>query len=194
MKCVGQQIGQRHDNNNLTKQGEENRLLLFIEGFKNGLTRILEKHKDKSSEIQLHSGNSILPKLLVGTENVDQETRFGQDQSPHQDRIDQCHDSHGHGGTDHAVRAAGSVIIADDGRGAFGDGKNWCLNHLPDTGNDRHDRNIQISAGMGENIITADGNKAVGKLHDKTCRAEADNIFGVTKTAAKFVFPQKTYF
>ena len=60
------------------------------------------------------------------------------------------------------------------------------LNHLPDTRNDRHDRNIQISAGMGENIITADGNKAVGKLHYEAGGSEADNIFGVLPGAGQF--------
>jgi len=42
-------------------------------------------------------------------------------------------------------------------------------------------------------MIAADGNKTVGKLHDKSCRAKADNIFGITKTAAKLPFSQKAH-
>ena len=61
-------------------------------------------------------------------------------------------------------------------------------------GYDRHDGDVNIATCDGKYVVTADRYKAVGKLHDKTGRAEADNIFGVTKTAAKFVLPQKTYF
>ena len=41
VQCIWHQIGERYHNKDFTKQGEENRLLLFISGFKEGLSDVL---------------------------------------------------------------------------------------------------------------------------------------------------------
>ena len=47
MKCVGQQIGQRHDNDDFSQQREEYSLLLFPQRFEHGLADVLEQHEDE---------------------------------------------------------------------------------------------------------------------------------------------------
>ncbi len=40
--------------------------------------------------------------------------------------------------------------------------------HLPDAGNDRHHRDVDVSAGHGKHTVAADADQAVGELHDKS--------------------------
>ena len=44
--CIWHQIGERHYNKDFTKQGEEDRLLLFIQRLENGLSDILQIHEN----------------------------------------------------------------------------------------------------------------------------------------------------
>ena len=48
--------------------------------------------------------------------------------------------------------------------------------HLPDTGNDRHHRDVDVSAGHGKHTVAADADQAVGELHDKSGSSQADDI------------------
>ena len=80
------------------------------------------------------------------------------------------------------VYASGTVIVAQDRRGSLIHGINRRFHRLAHAGNDRHDRDVHIAAGHGQHIVAADRHEAVCELHDKSGRAEAEDIFRVSGT------------
>ena len=60
VQCIWHQIGERHYNEDFTKQGEEDRLLLFIQRLENGLSNILQIHENKGCKILIQCRNGVL--------------------------------------------------------------------------------------------------------------------------------------
>ena len=69
-----------------------------------------------------------------------------------------------------------------------------CIDDLSDTRYDRHHGDIQIASGDRKYIVAADRHQTVGKLHDKTCGSEADNIFCPPSAVTDLFSGQKTDF
>ena len=182
MHGVGEKVGQRYDDEYFAEQGEEDRKDLLVQGFKYRLTDVLEVHKDKSRKIHVQCRNRILDQRRVRAENTDQRFRDEDDHAPHDGRVAENKETHDQNGFPHASRSAGTVVVAQDWGGSLYHGVDRSLNKLAHTGDDGHDGDIDITAGDGKNIVAADRHEAVCELHDKSGRAEAEDIFRVSGT------------
>ena len=188
MHGVGEKVGQRYNDEYLAEQGEEDRKDLLIQGFKYRLTDVLEVHKDKSCKIHVQSRNCILDQRRVRAENTDQRFRDENDHTPHDGRVAENKETHDQNGFPHASRSAGTVVVAQDRGGSLYHGVDRCLDKLAHTGDDGHDGDIDIAAGDGKDIVAADRHEAVCELHDKSGRAEAENVFRVSRTFRDLIF------
>lgn len=91
-------------------------------------------------------------------------------------------------------RTACTVIIAQNRRSSLIHCIDRCLDELTHARYDRHNRDVNITAGHREYVVAADRDKAVGQLHDKSRGTEADNIFRIACTLRNFIFPHKAHF
>ena len=60
VQCIWHQIGERYHNKDFTKQGEEDRLLFFVQRFEYSLADILQIHKNKGCKILIQCWNTVL--------------------------------------------------------------------------------------------------------------------------------------
>ena len=188
MHGVGEKVGQRYDDEYFAEQGEEDRKDLLVQGFKYRLTDVLEVHKDKSRKIHVQRRNRILDQRRVRAENTDQRFRDEDDHAPHDGRVAENKETHDQNGFPHASRSAGTIVVAQDRGSSLYHGVNRCLDKLAHTGDDGHDRDIDIAAGDGKDIVAADRHEAVGELHDKSGRAEAENVSRMFRTFRDLIF------
>ena len=188
MHDVGEKVGQRYNDEYLAEQGEEDRKDLLIQGFKYRLTDVLEVHKDKSCKIHVQRRNCILDQRRVRAENTDQRFRDEDDHAPHDGRVTENEETHDQNGFPHTSRSAGTVVVAQDRGSSLYHGVDRCLNKLAHTGDDGHDGDIDIAAGDGKDIVAADRHEAVGELHDKSGRAEAENVSRMFRTFRDLIF------
>ena len=67
------------------------------------------------------------------------------------------------------------------------------LHHLANTGYNSHDRDINITACHGKNIIAADTYQAVSQLHDKSGRPQTDDIPGMSGALRNLIYMNPSY-
>ena len=191
MHGVGEKVGQRYNDEYLAEQGEEDRKDLLVQGFKYRLTDVLQVHKDKSRKIHVQRRNCILEQRRVRAENTDQRFRDEDDHAPHDGRVTENEETHDQNGFPHASRSAGTVVVAQDRGSSLYHGVDRRLDKLAHTGDDGHDGDIDIAAGDGKDIIAADRHEAVCELHDKSGRAEAEDILRMSGTFRDLIFMKK---
>lgn len=91
---VGKEEGQRHDNDDLAEEREENRPFGHSQRLKHRLTRKLQRHKEKSKEIHMKSGNAQPQHLRVIVKDADEKLREPEHQPPHRQRNENAGDRH----------------------------------------------------------------------------------------------------
>lgn len=178
MQGVRKKVGERDDNQDLSQQREEDGLLFLVQRLESCLSDILQIHENKCGKIQVQSMDGVRPQSGIRAEDTDQGVGGEQDRAPGQCRVGQHKQSHD---TDCLADMAGScpaVVVADDGRSAFHDGVDGRLDHLPCAGYDRHDRDEEIAADVGQDAVAGDGYKAVCQKHDEAGGAQAYDISG----------------
>ena len=114
--------------------------------------------------------------------------------APHHCGIAEDHRTHDTHRLAHAGRTACTVIIAQNRRSSLIHCIDRCLDELTHARYNRHNRDVNITAGHREYVVAADRDKAVGQLHDKSRGTEADNIFRIACTLRNFIFPHKAHF
>ena len=61
------------------------------------------------------------------------------------------------------------------------------------TGNNRHNRNINIAAGNRKHIVTTDRYKTVCQLHDKSSCTKTNDVFRIIQTLGQFIPSKEAY-
>jgi len=162
-----QQIGERNDHDGLAEEAEKDGLLLFAERFEYGLAHGLQRLKNKGQEIEVKGRGRLGQQHFIGAENGDPERRIPFDQQPHNERVKNGDPRHQKDGLSDMLRLPGAVVVADDGRGPFDDGRDGRIHDLAHRGDDGHDRNIDLAAKTHQHGVAGNLHKAVGALHDK---------------------------
>ena len=114
--------------------------------------------------------------------------------APHHCGLAEDHRTHDTHRLAHTGRTACTVIIAQNRRSSLIHCIDRCLDKLTHARYNRHNRDVNITAGHREYVVAADRDKAVGQLHDKSGGTETDNIFRIACTLRNFIFPHKAHF
>ena len=187
MEDVGQEVGQGNDNDCLAEEGKEDGVVLLAQGFKGGLAAMLEDHENKGRKVEVEAGQGGLLQDRVGAEDAQQEHGKKAHDAPDDDAVAKAHDEHDLAGIEDIVHAAGAVVVAHDGRGALGDGQKGRLEHLAGGVDHGHGGDIDIAACVGEHVVAADRDDAVGELHDEGGHAQAHNLARAGAASADLV-------
>ena len=147
---------------------------------------VIKRLHQKQIAIARRSGKPI-PKYL------DQGMWDQNDHAPHDCCIAKDHKSHDHTGFSYPRRSSCPIVITEDRRSALVHGVDRCLYQLADTGNNGHDRNVDISAGDRQHVVTTESYQAVGQLHDKSGSAQTGDIFGIAYTFPVFLFVEQAH-
>ena len=107
----------------------------------------------------------------------DHDERRGEqrDQPPDEQRIAEAQLGHEPDGPPHPGHVAGAVIVADDRRGAVGEGHDGGLGDLPHRVDDGHDTDVKVAAEGAQGGVAGHLHQAVGKGHDKAGSAQGDD-------------------
>ena len=167
MEGVGEQVGQGYYDDGLAEQGKEDRVIFFTQGFEGRLAAVLEHHKNKSGEINIEAGQGRLLQDRIGAEDPQHEHGKQPHHAPDDDTVGKAHGKHDLAGVQDVAHAPRAVIVAHYGGGAFGKRQQRSLEHLARGVDHGHGRHIDVAAHVGQDAVAADGDQAVGELHDE---------------------------
>ena len=153
-------------------------MVLFAQGLEDDLSAMLKDHKDKGRKIQVEGRQGGLHDGRIGAEDPDDKGGEEADEDPDDRGVAQGHEEHDRAGLLDVFVALCPVVEAHDGGAALGDRQEGRLQHLPGGVDDGHDGDIEVPADMGQDIVAADGDHAVGQLHDEGGRAQAHDLAG----------------
>src|SRR5699024_1054932 len=161
----------------LTEKGKKDGVFRLAQSYEDALPAKLQRHHEKSKEVNVHHRHTGLDHLGITVENMHKKGRKNR-YDPPQNR------KHNHTGGRrkldrffHPIILTGSVVKTHHRLRAVGQSHSRHVENLPDRTHHRHHAHVQVSAPGLQRGIADDLHHTVGKLHHKTGQTQHRDIF-----------------
>ena len=168
--------GKRNDNNRLSEQGKEHRLLRFSKRHKGRLAGKLKRHQKDSEKIYPKRAHSCFKQLRFTVEQMNKKLRYGKQNRPDRAGKYDTARTHKTDGFLYSFVFTGSIVESDHRLCAVGQAVHRHGNNFPDRIDYRHDSDVQIPSIPGEHSIADDLYRTVRHRHDKPGKSKSCNF------------------